>query len=72
VKCDNDQDRAQQQKAGHNYRQESIGHEVMITHGAPAAIDAASDIKDFGIGLFVGLFVGAEQSILINQVISIR
>jgi hypothetical protein len=61
VKCDNDQDRAQQQKAGHNYRQESIGHEVMITHGAPAAIDAASEfIKDFGIGLFVGLFVDGE------------
>jgi hypothetical protein len=62
VKCDKDQDRAQQQNAGHNYRQESIGHEVMITHGAPAAIDAASEfIKDFGIGLFVGFVCGRRR-----------
>jgi hypothetical protein len=28
----------------------------MITHGAPAALDAASEfIKDFGIGFCVGL-----------------
>src|ERR1700724_3029739 len=54
AKCDNEQARAQKQKAGPNKRQESIGHEVMIAHGAPAALDAASEfIKDFGIGFCV-------------------
>jgi hypothetical protein len=32
----------------------------MITHGAPAALDAASEfIKDFGIGFFVELRTAA-------------
>jgi hypothetical protein len=34
---DREQPRAKQHKAGCGYREESIGHEVIITHGAPAA-----------------------------------
>jgi hypothetical protein len=34
----------------------------MITHGAPAALDAASEfIKDFGIGFCVGLREALED-----------
>jgi hypothetical protein len=33
AKCDSEQARAKQHKAGCDYCQESIGHEVMIAHG---------------------------------------
>jgi hypothetical protein len=36
AKCDGEQARAEQHKAGCGYREESIGHEVMM-HGTPAA-----------------------------------
>src|SRR5712664_648650 len=37
AKCDSEQARAEQHKAGCGYCEESIGHEVMIAHGTPAA-----------------------------------
>jgi hypothetical protein len=37
AKCDSEQARAEQHKAGCGYYEESIGHEVMIAHGTPAA-----------------------------------
>jgi hypothetical protein len=37
AKCDSEQARAKQHKAGCGYREESIGYEIMITHGSPAA-----------------------------------
>jgi hypothetical protein len=37
AKCDSEQARAKQHKAGRGYREESTGHEVMIAHGTPAA-----------------------------------
>jgi len=36
AKCDSEQARAEQHKAGCGYCEESIGHEVMIAHGTPA------------------------------------
>ena len=38
AKCDSEQARAKQHKAGCDYCQESIGHEIMIAHGTPAAL----------------------------------
>jgi uncharacterized low-complexity protein len=35
AKCDSEQARAEQHKAGYGYCEESVGHEVMITHGTP-------------------------------------
>src|SRR5258705_7085454 len=37
AKCDSEQAGAEQHKAGCGYCEESIGHEVMIAHGTPAA-----------------------------------
>src|SRR5258708_6038402 len=37
AKCESEQARAKQHKAGCGYCEESIGHEVMIAHGTPAA-----------------------------------
>jgi hypothetical protein len=38
AECDSEQARAKQHKAGCDDCQESIGHEVMIAHGTPAAL----------------------------------
>ena len=45
AKCDSEQARAEQHKAGCGYREESIGHEVMIAHGTPAARSAGHRIN---------------------------
>src|SRR3954453_763551 len=56
AKYDNEQARAQQHKAGRNQREESVGHEVMITHGTTSFRQAgwSEFIKDFGIGCLRG------------------
>lgn len=36
-KCESEQARAQKQEAGHSHCEESVGNEVIITHGAPSA-----------------------------------
>jgi hypothetical protein len=43
AKCDSEQARAKQQKASCGYREESFGHEVMITH---ATLGRASHIEN--------------------------
>jgi hypothetical protein len=40
VERQSEQARAQQHKAGRSQREEAVGHEVMVTHGAPVALDA--------------------------------
>jgi hypothetical protein len=40
AKCKNDQARAKQHKACSGYREESIGHEVIMTHSSPTAPNA--------------------------------
>jgi hypothetical protein len=44
TKCDGEQARAQHNKADRSQREESIGHEVMIAHGAPAGHDAGPNL----------------------------
>jgi hypothetical protein len=36
AKCDSEQARAKQHEAGSGYREESVSHEIMFMHGAPA------------------------------------
>jgi hypothetical protein len=40
VESDREQARAKQHEAGCGYRKESIGYEVVMTHGAPVDTDA--------------------------------
>jgi hypothetical protein len=44
VECDREQARTEQQKAGCGDCEESIGYEVMITHGAPFTLDAGPSL----------------------------
>jgi hypothetical protein len=67
LECDREQARAKQHETGCGQREESVGHEVMITHGTPAAYDACCSqcwsefIKDFGIGLCARRIAAAAE-----------
>jgi hypothetical protein len=44
AKRESKQARAKQHKAGCGYREEAVGHEVMITHSVPAVPDAGPNL----------------------------
>src|ERR1700730_3188272 len=44
AKCESEQARAKQHKARRGYREESIGHEVIMMHRSPATPDAAPNL----------------------------
>jgi hypothetical protein len=57
AKRESEQARAKQHKARRGYREESIGHEIMMTHGAPAA-PGVGPAPDVGPNLFKNLEIG--------------
>jgi hypothetical protein len=44
AKRESEQARAKQHKARRGYREEAIGHEVIMMHGSPAALDAGPNL----------------------------
>ena len=52
AKCESKQARAKQHKARRSYREESIGHEVIMTHSSPATPDPGSNLLKIRNRLF--------------------
>ena len=44
AKCEGEQAGAKKHEAAHSHREESSGHEVIITHGTPSAPDTGPNL----------------------------
>jgi hypothetical protein len=54
AECESEQAGIQQHEAGRSWREESVGHEVMITHRTPAATDAGPNLLKISESAFCG------------------
>jgi hypothetical protein len=61
AECENEQARAKQHKARRGYREESIGHKVIMAHGSPA-------IADIGPNFLVNSKLAVGQSVPRNEI----
>jgi hypothetical protein len=60
-KCDSEQAGAQHYKASSNQLEETVGYEIIVTHGTPPAPDAGPNLLKISESAFVAVWVHPDE-----------